>query len=289
MIATPDTIQAQLGQAFARATPNGQPLPPGVAVEGDPEPSTTRRGPDVLVQLSPQAPVADPDAAQTAQEHHGHDPRPNATPDDPGNPPAAGARPQAQGNPTDPTLETKPNGQPLTEEEQKQLDELKQRDREVRQHEQAHKAAAGPYARGGPTYEFQTGPDGKKYAVGGSVQIDTSEVPGNPQATIQKMQVIRRAASAPAQPSAQDRAVAAEATRKAQKARQELQKQQAQEARATNGSAEHGLDPGSGPTAGVTPATHTDRVPDAHATERPRISQIDDRQPQIGRLVNTVA
>ena len=103
----------------------------------------------------------------------------------------------------------------------RQVDKLKQRDTEVRQHEQAHLAAAGPYARGGPTFEYQTGPDGKRYAVGGEVQIDTSPVEGDPQATIQKMQAVRAAALAPAEPSAQDRSVAAKAAAEIQKARAE--------------------------------------------------------------------
>jgi len=113
------------------------------------------------------------------------------------------------------------DGEPLTEAEQEQVDKLKARDAEVRTHELAHKAAAGQYATGGPTYSYQTGPDGKKYAVGGSVQIDTSPVKGDPDATIQKMAVVRRAALAPKEPSGQDRRVAAEADRKAAQARSE--------------------------------------------------------------------
>jgi hypothetical protein len=49
------------------------------------------------------------------------------------------------------------------------------------------------------------------YAVGGEVQIDTSPA-GSPEATIRKMQQIRRAALAPSQPSGTDRAVAAQAS-----------------------------------------------------------------------------
>lgn len=114
-------------------------------------------------------------------------------------------------------------GQPaLSEEEQKQVDELKRRDAEVRRHESAHKAAAGPHASGGPSFEFQEGPDGRRYAVGGEVQIDTSPVAGNPRATQAKMQQIRRAALAPADPSAQDRAVAAQAAQAEREARAEL-------------------------------------------------------------------
>ncbi len=110
----------------------------------------------------------------------------------------------------------------LSEEEQEQVEELKTRDREVRTHEQAHLAAAGQYARGGPTYTYQRGPDGKRYAIGGEVQIDTSSVPDDPEATLQKAQVIRAAATAPAEPSSQDQAVAAAATKMAAEARQEI-------------------------------------------------------------------
>ena len=106
------------------------------------------------------------------------------------------------------------------------VDELKARDREVRAHEQAHVAAAGSYARGGPAYTYQRGPDGQNYAVGGEVSIDTSAIEGDPEATIRKAQVVRAAALAPADPSAQDRAVAAAATQMEAQARQDLQEQQ---------------------------------------------------------------
>ena len=118
----------------------------------------------------------------------------------------------------------------LSDSERRQVEKLQARDREVRQHEQAHVAAAGSLFRGGPTYEYQTGPDGRKYAVGGNVQIDTSAVPGDPEATIAKAQQIRRAALAPAEPSGQDRAVAAKANRMESDARQELAEQRQAEA-----------------------------------------------------------
>jgi len=95
----------------------------------------------------------------------------------------------------------------------------------VRAHEQAHLAAAGPYAKGPPFFEYQTGPDGKPYAVGGEVQIDTSKVSGNPQATLVKAQTIKRAANAPRNPSAQDRQVAAQAAQLEAEARQEIKEQ----------------------------------------------------------------
>ncbi len=110
----------------------------------------------------------------------------------------------------------------LTPEEEARVRELRQRDAEVRRHEAAHKAGAGSVASGAPSFEYTTGPDGKRYAVGGEVSIDTSPVSGNPQATIAKMQQIRRAALAPAQPSAQDRAIAAQSAAAEQQARAEL-------------------------------------------------------------------
>jgi hypothetical protein len=117
----------------------------------------------------------------------------------------------------------------LSEEERRILNELRARDAEVRAHEQAHIAAAGPYANGGPTFEFQTGPDGKQYAVGGEVSIDTSPVPGDPDATIRKAQVLKRAALAPRDPSAQDRKVAAQAAQLEAQARQESRAEKAEE------------------------------------------------------------
>jgi len=108
-------------------------------------------------------------------------------------------------------------------EEQAEIEKLRKRDQEVRTHEQAHIASAGGLAKGGATFSFQHGPDGKQYAVGGEVNIDTSPVSGNPEATIRKAQQIRAAALAPADPSAQDRAVAASANSLEAQARQELQ------------------------------------------------------------------
>ena len=112
------------------------------------------------------------------------------------------------------------------------ISELKRTDREVRAHEAAHVTAGGKYVTSGPNFEYKTGPDGKQYAVGGEVQIDTSEVPGDPEATVVKMQSVKRAALAPANPSSQDRAVAASATRKAAEAELEAQKEAQDEKKA---------------------------------------------------------
>ncbi|NKB58149.1 MAG: hypothetical protein GKS00_17635 [Alphaproteobacteria bacterium] len=112
----------------------------------------------------------------------------------------------------------------LTEAEQREIEKLKARDREVRAHEQAH-AAAGGSVTGSPQLTFTQGPDGKQYAVSGEVSVDTSPVRGNPEATIRKMELVRKAALAPASPSSQDRRVAAEADAQILAARQEIAKE----------------------------------------------------------------
>ncbi|MFT4811047.1 MAG: hypothetical protein ACI9LX_004416 [Paraglaciecola sp.] len=111
--------------------------------------------------------------------------------------------------------------------EQQQLNELKQRDAEVRAHEQAHASLGGQYANS-PQYEYETGPDGRRYAVGGEVTIDISEA-STPEETIRKAQQVKAAALAPAEPSAQDLRVATEATQMALEARTEIANAKAEE------------------------------------------------------------
>jgi len=112
----------------------------------------------------------------------------------------------------------------LSEEERAVVEKLKSRDSAVRAHEMAHVAAAGGLA-GAPSFSYQTGPDGQRYAIGGSVSIDTSPE-RKPEDTITKAQRIRSAALAPADPSAADRAVASRATRMEAQARQALAREQ---------------------------------------------------------------
>lgn len=100
---------------------------------------------------------------------------------------------------------------PRTPEQERAIQQLAARDAEVRAHEAAHAGAAGSLG-GRPSLEYVVGPDGKRYAVGGEVSVDTS--PGRtPEETIARARTIRAAATAPASPSAQDLAVAAAATR----------------------------------------------------------------------------
>lgn len=112
--------------------------------------------------------------------------------------------------------------------QQAAVQQLAQRDREVRAHEQAHAAVGGAHA-GHPNYQFTSGPNGVRYASGGHVSIDISPVKGDPQATVEKMQQVQRAALAPANPSAQDRSVASKATAQAAEARAELQRSKSDE------------------------------------------------------------
>jgi hypothetical protein len=110
--------------------------------------------------------------------------------------------------------------QELNEEQKQQVRELKKRDVEVKSHEQAHMASGGGLVQGGASFEYQSGPDGRMYAVGGEVKIDMSPE-RTPEATIRKMQQVRRAALAPAEPSGTDRAVAAQAAQIEARARME--------------------------------------------------------------------
>lgn len=106
--------------------------------------------------------------------------------------------------------------------DQRELQKLKNRDTEVRAHELAHVAVGSRYITSGAQFQYQKGSDGRLYAIAGEVSIDTSPVPDDPRATLMKAQVIARAAMAPAVPSAQDRAVAAQASAMIQQARAEL-------------------------------------------------------------------
>ncbi|WP_415033990.1 putative metalloprotease CJM1_0395 family protein [Azonexus sp.] len=109
----------------------------------------------------------------------------------------------------------------LSAEQQAEVDKLQKIDREVRQHEMAHMAAGAGMVTSGASYTYTRGPDGMNYAVAGEVGIDTS--PGRtPEETIARAERIQAAALAPADPSPQDRSVAAQASQMAAQARQEI-------------------------------------------------------------------
>ena len=151
------------------------------------------------------------------------------------NPPAASStRDNAQTSPTTPShrfveatgeeSQRRQQQDPEQQEQQRQQRQLAafvERDLEVRKHEQAHQMAGGEHA-GSPSYQFSQGPDGKRYVTGGEVAIDIGTIPGDPAATLAKMQQVRAAALAPAEPSSQDLSVARAASAKEAQARKEL-------------------------------------------------------------------
>ena len=100
------------------------------------------------------------------------------------------------------------------------VNELKQIEREVISHEAAHMAAGGQYA-GGVSYSYTTGPDGKKYIVGGEVPISVP-ASDDPRETLAAAAQVMRAALAPADPSGADIAVAASAAQMQAQARAEI-------------------------------------------------------------------
>ncbi|MEE4014573.1 putative metalloprotease CJM1_0395 family protein [Roseibium sp. FZY0029] len=136
-----------------------------------------------------------------------------------------------------------PDGDGLDQAEEKQVDKLKQRDQEVRAHEQAHARVGGAHA-GAPSYTFQQGPDGKRYAIGGEVQIDTSKE-RTPEATIRKMQIVIRAATAPADPSSQDLKVAQQARAQISEAQAEVRQKKTEELSGDDGDGD--VDAATGP------------------------------------------
>ena len=101
-----------------------------------------------------------------------------------------------------------------------QVDELKKIEREVISHEAAHQAAAGEFG-GGVSYSYTQGPDGKSYITGGEVPIRLKQG-STPEETLRNMQQVQQAANAPADPSGQDRQVAAKAAAIAAKARAQI-------------------------------------------------------------------
>lgn len=111
--------------------------------------------------------------------------------------------------------------QTLTDEEKKEIEQLKRRDLEVKSHERAHATTGGRHA-GAPHYQYETGPNGTRYATDGEVSIDLAEIANNPQATIDKMKQVYRAALAPREPSSADRSIASQAQQTITSARTDL-------------------------------------------------------------------
>ena len=113
------------------------------------------------------------------------------------------------------------------DEKDSQVRELEQIQNEVIAHEAAHQAAAGEFG-GGVSYSYTQGPDGQSYITGGEVPIRFKEG-ATPEETLRNMQKVQAAANAPADPSGQDRQVAAKAAALASKARGEITRESSEE------------------------------------------------------------
>ncbi len=109
-----------------------------------------------------------------------------------------------------------------------QVMKLQATDSDVRAHEAAHMAAGAGVVTGGANFSYTRGPDGKMYATGGEVSIDTSKE-DTPQATAAKARKIVAAALAPSNPSPQDYKVAATAMMMESRAMIEIAKEKQEE------------------------------------------------------------
>ncbi|MDL2272219.1 hypothetical protein LJC23_04215 [Desulfovibrio sp. OttesenSCG-928-I05] len=118
-----------------------------------------------------------------------------------------------------PAAATAPDGKELSREDEALLQKLQARDTKVRGHEAAHVMAAGGQAQGLPTYTYQTGPDGRRYAVGGSVNISMLRT-GDAEHDARQANRAYRAAMATGEPSARDMQTASMARNNAQEASQ---------------------------------------------------------------------
>eukprot|EP00824_Muranothrix_gubernata_P005452 TRINITY_DN17039_c0_g1_i1.p2 TRINITY_DN17039_c0_g1~~TRINITY_DN17039_c0_g1_i1.p2 ORF type:complete len:169 (-),score=10.79 TRINITY_DN17039_c0_g1_i1:295-801(-) len=85
------------------------------------------------------------------------------------------------------------------------LDKFEARDAQTRAHEQSH--ASNAPTTGAINYNYQIGPDGKMYAVGGSVKYDTS-IPEDEASANLKLEQLQNAASAPGELSGADAQIA---------------------------------------------------------------------------------
>lgn len=91
------------------------------------------------------------------------------------------------------------------EEYKRVLEKFKQRDSEIKTHEQTHASSAHTTAP--IAYNYDVGPDGKLYAAGGHVRLDTS-VPKNEEEASFKLDQIKKAASSSSDLSSADAQIA---------------------------------------------------------------------------------
>jgi len=89
------------------------------------------------------------------------------------------------------------------------LDKFKTTDHNIRSHEQTH-ATIG-HTTAPISYTYQEGPDGKLYAVGGSVRLDTS-IPKDPKEAEIKLDQIEKSVNAVSNQSGADSNIALQAS-----------------------------------------------------------------------------
>jgi len=106
---------------------------------------------------------------------------------------------------------------PLAE---RDLQALERNDRQARGDERAESATAGGLADAAQL-RYEIGPDGQRYIVESRVAFDVIPVPGDPAATLRKLEAISRAATS-GSPSISARTSAAEADQLARQARAQL-------------------------------------------------------------------
>lgn len=117
----------------------------------------------------------------------------------------------------------------LSIKEKLEVKQLEQTERSVREHERTHMRAARDLAMSGPNFQYEVGPDGRKYAVHGEVNIDASVTMEDPSDTIDKALKIQRAAMAPSDPSSKDMRAAARARIVEAKAHRQLAREEERE------------------------------------------------------------
>lgn len=101
-----------------------------------------------------------------------------------------------------------------------EIRKLQERDKEVKEHELAHRTVGGRYT-GSSTFKYKLGPDMNRYATDGNTPIDVSEAI-SAEETISKMKTVKKAALAPVRPSNTDRRIAMDSDFKKTRAMNEL-------------------------------------------------------------------
>lgn len=106
----------------------------------------------------------------------------------------------------------------LDSNENQVINELQAADAGVRAHEAQHFRAAGGLVQGTAEFDYVEGPDGNLYAVGGQVEINPTNGVTDPAKQASDAATLYNAATAPADASAQDLAVARSAINQANEA-----------------------------------------------------------------------